>query len=693
VVTLLGAPALLGAMAALASPSPADCHRQLSPVTATGEPRRPVSARDLVGLRDFGSVYGRASDVPPFRLSPDRRHAVLTLRRGDPDSDTYCFGVIIISLDASAPPLIVDSGGSPILETSDLRGLAGLPMGNILAETPHWSPNGRWIAYRRRDEGVTRLWRASADASGARPIAVLADDARIIKWSSDGSAVIVGVRPGLAAAKAAIAREEKDGFLFGRRFWPLSSPRPFPPDGLPEIEQAVRIDSEAGATSPSPAASRIDVPNDPVGEVRAASGAMAWTAAEDPGLLLAPRPLHVRHHGRTMICRSHLCRDGVDALWWQTNDRLMFVRHGTADNGGATIVARWDVGRDPEPASVLVTPDTLEFCVAHGDGAVCSHERAAHPRSLIRVSANGVITTLFDPNPEFAALAMGQVRRLSWRLRDGAASFGDLVLPPDHRPGDRHPLIIVQYRSRGFLRGGTGDEYPIHAFAARGFAVLSVERPAHVGAGKARSLAALLAMGSAGFAERRRLLASIEAGVTAAVATGAVDGARIGITGLSDGAASVQFALLHSQRFSAAAVSTCCDEPSGQFVADHGYADQLIAMGYPQSVPGTGGDFWRDMSLAANAERIRTPLLMQLTSDEFRLALESYTALDRAAAPVEMYVFADGYHLKYRPAHRLAVYTRALDWFDFWLRDRVDPDSAKAAQYDRWRTLAARRPR
>src|SRR3546814_6203526 len=100
------------------------------------------------------------------------------------------------------------------------------------------------------------------------------------------------------------------------------------------------------------------------------------------------------------------------------------------------------------------------------------------PRS-IRTYTLLPYTTLFrsDPNPEFASLRLGTVERLTWRNNLGLPAWGDLVLPPDRTPGEKLPLIIVQYHSDGFLRGGTGDEYPIFPLAARGFAVLSIENP------------------------------------------------------------------------------------------------------------------------------------------------------------------------------------------------------------------------
>jgi dipeptidyl aminopeptidase/acylaminoacyl peptidase len=116
------------------------------------------------------------------------------------------------------------------------------------------------------------------------------------------------------------------------------------------------------------------------------------------------------------------------------------------------------------------------------------------------------------------------------------------------------------------------------------------------------------------------------------------------------------------------------------------WADWLRGMGYP---PATANNraFWRETSLALNAARIDTPLLLQLADNEFRLALEAFGALREQGKPVEMYVFPDEYHVKWQPEHRRAVYERNLDWFSFWLQQQEDSDPAKAAQYARWRAL------
>ncbi|PKP92525.1 MAG: hypothetical protein CVT77_08690 [Alphaproteobacteria bacterium HGW-Alphaproteobacteria-16] len=165
------------------------------------------------------------------------------------------------------------------------------------------------------------------------------------------------------------------------------------------------------------------------------------------------------------------------------------------------------------------------------------------------------------------------------------------------------------------------------------------------------------------------------------------------MTGLSDGASTVAFALINSDRFAAAAMSSCCIEPwTVMTVVGPAYADRMRTLGYP---PATAPDrsFWAPASIAQNAATIDTPLLMQLADDEYLMSLEAFTALREHDKPVDMYVFPDEHHIKWQPAHRLAIYERNLDWFGFWLAGRIDPDPDKREQFAHWKALRARRDR
>jgi hypothetical protein len=52
-----------------------------------------------------------------------------------------------------------------------------------------------------------------------------------------------------------------------------------------------------------------------------------------------------------------------------------------------------------------------------------------------------------------------------------------------------------------------------------------------------------------------------------------------------------------------------------------------------------------------------------------------------------MVVVRDGVHVLQKPWDRMISQGGNVDWFDFWLNHHEDPDSSKAAQYARWRTL------
>lgn len=681
---------MLLSSASAAGAADADCRSELLSASSRTVPaNRTIEPTDLARLRDFGKQDNGLGGDAPFNLSPDGKSAALVLRRGDPEEDHYCIGVVVVPIEGSGKARLADVGGDFILAVSDVRGIPDLPIGNAEPVTPQWSPDGLSLAYLRRDRGLTRVWVARADGSGARAISRLGVNARDVRWSEDGRSLVVTTRPGIVARESQIVAEERQGFLYDSRFWTLSRSRPAPPLPIEFLEQ--RIDpSDGAAIGPANPPKRTAArPAGAIAFARSPKGAVAWTAPRVPGVLLGPVALHVEIAGKTFVCASPYCSAGIGALWWGSGEELFLVQGGTPENGGVTRLSRWRVGVEKTPKLMLSTLDALFGCVPAAETIVCARETATRPRHLVRIDpTSGKVTTIYDPNPEFAGLKKGTVRRLRWQLADGIGAYGDLVLPPGHRAGMRHPLVIVQYQSRGFLRGGTGDEYPIQALAGRGFAVLSVERTRPVGAGVATSGEQLMRMSTAGFAERRRVLSSLEMGVRQAISLGVVDPQRIGITGLSDGAATVQHALVNSKLFRAAAISSCCDEPSSSmFAAGPAYADFLISAGFP--APGeSGSEFWGQYSLAANASRLRSPILMQLTDDEFRFALETFATLKAHDVPVEMYVFADEYHQKWRPAHRLATYERAIDWFDFWLNGRTDPHPRKQAQFDRWQELA-----
>src|SRR5262249_5814336 len=154
------------------------------------------------------------------------------------------------------------------------------------------------------------------------------------------------------------------------------------------------------------------------------------------------------------------------------------------------------------------------------------------------------------------------------RLPTGEHRPSYLLLPPDYRPGQRLPLVITTYVCDGFLRGGTGDEFPIYPLAAQGFAVLchSHLQGSTMAVEARRTLDQAEQEQSAGEGEpfERRIQAGIDQVVAELDRRGIINADRIGITGLSMGSTTVLWALYHMPRL-AAAISTTAQSPEATF--------------------------------------------------------------------------------------------------------------------------------
>lgn len=692
-VPIAGLAAMLLSSIPAAHATPGTCRERLlppPPEAATGT--RPITARDLIELRDFGRGDASTTGKPIYALSPDGMRAAIALRRADVESDSYCLGVAIIRLDASGSAMLVDVGGEFMQSYADGRGIPATPTGSAYGTAPIWSPDGKAVFYLRRDHGITQAWRADVAGTGGRPLTHFATDALSIEWSTDGRTLLVATRPALAAGQAEIEKEGRRGYHYDARWSPHWESKPRPPLPLPRQISAIdpltgkeRILSDAEARQLRSVSTR---PQDAEMFAISASGNRAWTTREGLNPFNAPRRFHVEYTGTELVCPDTICGAGVAAAWWRDDHTLEFLRGGRADDAGRTAFYRWDVRKGGPPRLQFQTDAALMDCMPWQRSMLCAVETATTPRRLARVDpAMGRFTTLYDANPEFADVRLGSVERLRFRNAIGQQTYGDLVLPPDHRPGQRHPLVVVQYISRGFLRGGTGDEYPIFLFAQRGIAVLSFQRTGYLPETYATpDPSAAQRINIDGFKERRAILSALLAGVDAAIAKGVADPDRLGISGMSDGASTTQFALINTDRFKAAAISSCCDEPSWLFVTGPAYRDQALSWGYPKQAS-DGEAFWKVMSLTANAPSMRTPLLIQVPDSEFRGALEPFSALQQYHAPVDMYVFPDEMHVKAHPAHRLAIYQRATGWFAFWLLGSNSDDPALADEFTRWEAM------
>jgi dipeptidyl aminopeptidase/acylaminoacyl peptidase len=659
----------------------ADLLSAAAPLPAGG----PLVPEDLLRLTDIGPVDPEPHQARLLTLSPDHRLAAFQVQRADPVRNTHCRAMVVVDL-SSRQTRIVDRGGGFIEVTIDARGKTDFPTGVPVVVAPRWASDGRWLAFLKRSGGKTQVWRAAVDGSGSAQLTRSADDVEDFRIAADGKVLVLASRPALRAAYAAITEEGRTGFHYDDRYSPATSTRPLAPAPIATsyVAQVIATGRVRDATPHERALFTASNPDSSVWtSIRSSGRRRAWTQSSPGQLLWIYGPLFAEGvDGQPIACAHAICQS-VSRPWWTDDGRRVrfIVREGWAR--ASTAIYEWSPG-PAAPRRLYLTDDVLVDCAPSGDDLICLREGARQPRRLERLSLTDARrTVLFDPNPGFAKLRTGTVERLKLKNSFGFESVADLVFPVGYRPGIRYPLIVVQYDTRGFLRGGTGDEYPIQAFANRGYAVLSVGQPPSVArnGAEADDPAALSRRNLAGFADRRSALSAVETGVHLLIARGIADPVRIGITGFSNGATTATYALLHSKLFAAAAMSSCCFDTTLPTRVGPYAARYFAASGYPRMID-RDDTFWKEISLSLNARRVNTPILLQVPDHEMMSALESYTALREAGQPVDMYVFPDEYHSKKQPAHRLAVYRRALDWFDYWLKDE------RSAAPDRQRELA-----
>ena len=668
---------------------------------------RAITAKDLVELKDIGGGYEGAIGV-----SPDGKEVAYLLSSPDLAANTYHQAWYVAPTTESGRPLRVGDGGDVQLSVTPDGRTAGVrpPV------APKWSHNGQWIAYKLKRGDAVQLWRSRRDGLIQEQLTHNAADVMEFQWSADSSKLFYTVGRSREAMAKADAAEARTGYLFDERFWlgdalhPLwsacgshTSSSFFRGSDSQRCDPELRVkDLIAGQERPATVAEQSDYnaiafPNRPSGidvgreirtVLRSASG-IAWLENADPKTfpgINAPLTIFALARGadsNAILCPAEVCRGQIQKLWWHKREVVFLRREGHKDSVRA--VYAWSPGQNTV-RTILRTDDHIYGCDIQGGRFICLHEGPIQPRRIVAVDLKrGTMTPLVDPNPFFQDIQFTRVEKLEWDDGFGNDVFGHLVYPQRYQVGTRYPLVIVQYRSSGFLRGGVGDEYPIHILAAQGFAVLSFDRPdASSLYARVSDIEEIVKKEWENLYKRRRALQALERVVADLDRKGIIDPTRVGLTGLSDGAETVDFALINSSYFAVMASSGNAWNPSTYYLSGRLFQEYVAKhLGHPQDPKNR----WKDMSVGLNLERVRVPILFQVADHEVLYEAFNYVALRDAGKAVEMHIFPNEYHSKWQPVHRYSIYRRNAQWFLFWLQGVEVDDPVDANQYIRWRKL------
>ncbi|MDC7675174.1 Atxe2 family lasso peptide isopeptidase [Asticcacaulis sp. LKC15W] len=578
--------------------------------------------------------------------------------------------------------------------------------GQSMIEAPQWSPDGRFLYYRAAFKGEIELWRVEVSTARSEQVTRAGANLRDFRLSEDGRWVTASFFP----SRDAIAREEARQYAQGVRLdasVPIGQPlfrsnlttgqpstvrysgswmdrAPLLADQPPVVR---RLDTQSGAWSEvsGDLAGVVSASTALSGEVMAVTsrqGRRAAIIAQTNETVMASsrtRSLVVTdNRGMSLSCDAVACTAGMlEWLVWTPDGRAVVFASRDYTRANAQSVYRWfpDTGRVDRVArsNGLLNGGRLPEapCAVGNSVLVCVEADPRTPPRLVAFHGQGRRKAMLDaPNQGLFEGKPLVAETLNWVSDEGQAYSG-IYYPATDGTGPA-PLFVNYYTCRGFLRGGLGDEWPFAALAAQGVASLCINNPPP----SPRNA----------LTRYNRAPSAISAIVNRLSKEGQIDRCRVGMGGLSFGSEVTYWTMMHSDLLAAASVTSTAISPSYYWYRgfrDQAFRDELRAtwgLGAPEETP----ERWKEISPALQIDRLRVPLLAQVPEQEYLEMLDFIVPMRHAGTPVDMYVFPDEPHMKFQPRHQYAAYTRNIDWFRFWLADRIDPSNEKAEQFAIW---------
>lgn len=344
--------------------------------------------------------------------------------------------------------------------------------------------------------------------------------------------------------------------------------------------------------------------------------------------------------------------------------------------------------RDRKKEEIPAIFDDPSFSADYSSFAFLSESSEEQPEIAVCVLKGGKTRRLTKLNPYLDQRSLARVEKINITNSYGTETSAYLVYPVNYSKDRRYPLILASYGFTGkfLITAEWHTTFPVQTLAGQGYALLLVNEPVLK---SAQNLVGdpVKARENEGW----QVLSNFESAVQLMVERGIADPGKVGLYGWSYGCYDVEFMLAHSKLpFTAA-----CVGEGGAFNPGGYWLFGIPA--WPKVFENTfGGPFTAKTAAAylefcpvLSVDRVKTPLLMEFKRDGSVMGLEFFTPLRMLGVPAEMVVYEGEEHNFVRPTSRFASMNRKVDWFNFWMLDKEDPDPAKVEQYVRWREMRA----
>ena len=682
------------------------------PVDASRDPSSPIAQKRAISAKDLVEMR----DILALKPSPDGRYVAYLIQQADIEKNDYTWTWYAATIEAGVTPFSLGDGG----EIQLARYTDGTHSGTIQSPVFRWSPDGESIVYIKWARDRYDLWRSEIQSGKQYRLISSPHEVTDFEFSSDGKYILFAAGRNHDELPLKMRTQGRMGHLIRE---PLPNPThlgiPSPPlcgefrfelprdETLSCSKSLWILDLETNQVRPA-ATHEKKLSSSISGErgqdsdgrllqsrrspdksklagivVADADSTSAWSPIRRVAVLDDPSDQNFR------FCPAKECTgQKISFVWWHPDGQEIVFLKRDGDNFSTHSIYGWMPGKDTV-REILRTDESLTGSISNTSGdcemvnndLICLMAGPTSPARIVAISLqDGNTKTIVDPHTEFENFVFTKVEKLSWDDGFGGVVVSHLVYPPDYQADTKYPLVVVTYRSRGFLRGGVGDENPIHAIAQNGMFVLSFDMPSDQSLFETIDDPIQLQIERLkDFKDNRRQLRALESVMDYLADKGLIDNNRVGISGLSTGAAIVAQAISTTDRFAVATAAAAANVGALSYYFSPSWNRNVLREVFGEDLEG-----YRKIFSAADVD---APLLLQVPDSEYLYSLQSYIDLSDAIKPVEMWVFADEYHVKWQPAHRYNVYRRNLQWFKFWLTDEEADDPVDPDQYGRWRKM------
>jgi dipeptidyl aminopeptidase/acylaminoacyl peptidase len=656
----------------------------LTTTAAAQAPLRPMSFDDVLAM----------SNVSDAQISPDGKWIAYVVTKADltqnaADADLWlvpaaCPGAAGAAgaTDAAASTARVP-GCEPIrLTTSPKRDAA-----------PHWSPDGRWIAFISARDDKPQIYRISPTGGEAERISDSKAGVSDFEWSPDGTRIAYLAQRDPTPDDERRQKEKDDALVVDQDFrfthlWVLdvaartaktivagdlqvSDPQ-WSPDGrsivftatpTPKADDGRRSDVYVVATDGGAPRKLVDNPG--------ADGSPRWSPdgrrialvtrqARDPVEVGLSRLAVVdATGGEPTVVAQRFDRQPGAPVWSADGSRLFFV---AADRTTTQLYAVPASGGTP--AALTNVAGVISGASFSRDGSLVAFTQSdvQHPADVYvgRVGAPVRAERRTDHNPQLATIALGKSEVVRWKGRDGMDVEGIVVYPVDYQQGRRYPTVA-------FIHGGPAgawmQSFPgswgnfAHVWAGRGWVSFFPNPRGSTNYGERFLRANIRDWGGGDFQD-------IQTGLDALVARGVSDTARLAQSGWSYGGYMTAWTLTQTNRFKAVMVGAGLTDMFSMYSTND---IPSTIDGYFRAEPWNDTTEYRKRSAMTFIKRARTPTLIQHGQSDQRVpigqAQELYLGLKRNGVPVELVFYPREGHGLGEPRHQLDKMRREYAWF------------------------------